>query len=169
MSSGRRYSDHFWISIIARHSNGNKIQGIQRQRGDDIKHLGMHLQRKSDGAIILSMTSLLNEILAVISKSRTDPANDNLMSVPIDSPLLQTKEKQQFQTLVAKLLYLALRILLDVLFAVYCCPSIHGTWPDHWKNLISGDCTYICRSVGEVPARRGFPPVLCSRAYRRNE
>ena len=95
-----------------------KYKAIQRQRGKDIKYLGMRLQRQADGAITLSMTSLLNEILAGVSKSRTDPANDNLMRVPKDSPLLQTKEKQQFHTLVAKLLYLALRIRSDVLVAV---------------------------------------------------
>ena len=91
---------------------------IKEQAGSDMKYLGMRLQRDKAGNIILSMDKLLAEILEGVNSTQTDPANDNLMKSPVDPTLLPEKEKTRFHTLVAKLLYLVLRIRPDILVGV---------------------------------------------------
>ena len=93
---------------------------------EGISYLGMHLSRDGD-KVNLSMKAYLETILddSNVTKSVTTPANGNLFNVNEKDKNLVDKEKQEFHTVVAKLLYLAKRTRPDVLLPVsYLCTRV---------------------------------------------
>ena len=99
---------------------------ITREDEHDISYLGMHLER--DGTdIILSMQAYLSNILDElgVNKSVTTPANENLFKVSDTDTRLSEKERQQFHTTVAKLLYLSKRTRPDILLPIsFLCTRV---------------------------------------------
>ena len=85
----------------------------------DLSYLGMHLKIE-DGHVVISMEAYLDGVLGEldVKGTVTTPATANLFNVNSRSPLLSADGTKKFHTVVAKLLYLAKRVRLDILLAI---------------------------------------------------
>jgi hypothetical protein len=85
----------------------------------DISYLGMHL-RIEQGVVNVSMKAYVEDLLREyrVTGVAASPAKANLFDIDGPSKLLGTREREVFHSTVAKLLYLAKRIRVDILLAV---------------------------------------------------
>jgi hypothetical protein len=85
----------------------------------DLSYLGMHI-KVEQGRITVSMKAYVEALLQEcgITGKAASPAKSDLFAIDTRSELLDPKARELFHSLVAKLLYLAKRIRVDILLAV---------------------------------------------------
>jgi hypothetical protein len=72
-----------------------------------------------------------------VSKSVTTPAQKHLFDIDESSPLLSTKEAEAFHSVVAKLLYVAIRAQPDILLAVsFLCTRVSKSTQQDQQKLL---------------------------------
>jgi hypothetical protein len=88
--------------------------------GKQHDYLGMHWDYSVDGEVKITMKGFTDDILSdcTINGIASSPAANHLFQVREDSVKLSQSSKEQFHTLVAKLLYLAKRVRPDLLLAI---------------------------------------------------
>ena len=108
-------------------------------RGLKHKFLGMSLQFKNDRTVTIQMKDYLQESIdnsgLNIMHEAAMPAKGSLFDVDSESPLLEGEEFDTFQSVVAKLLYVAIRTRLDMLLPVafLCTRVTKSTKQDQMK------------------------------------
>ena len=93
-----------------------EFKDIHTQQGNDQEYLGTRVQRTDNGDIQLSMDQLIADIIGDETETAATPANPNLMDVDETSPKLDERERRKMHTVVAQLLYAAIKFRPDLLF-----------------------------------------------------
>ena len=96
----------------------DEIIDSKEQHGDEITYLGMLIRRKKDDGVSLSMDKIVDEVLEGVEGVVKTLATDDLFKVDSKLQPLPDPEKEVFHSMVAKLLYLAMRTRPDLLLAV---------------------------------------------------
>ena len=96
----------------------NEFDEVQGGLSDDFSYLGMHVRREID-KVHVSMEGYENDVVEYsgITGVRSSPATANLFEVG-DSAPLNSKDRAEFHTITAKLLYLSHRARPDIALAV---------------------------------------------------
>jgi len=108
-------------------------------RGHKHKFLGMDINFKHDCTVTVKMKDYLQESMDEsglnITHEAATPAKGNLYDVDSESPLLEGEEFDTFQSIVANLLYVAIRVRLDMLLPVafLCTRVTKSTKQDQMK------------------------------------
>jgi hypothetical protein len=112
------------------------------ESGDSFTYLGMGLETARDGSIRLRMDAYVQGVLDAFQKeyprvrTSTIPASINLFK-PGNGKLLSPKDKSQFHTFVAKLLYLSKRTRPDIQLAVlYLCTRVREPTKEDFAKLL---------------------------------
>jgi hypothetical protein len=89
------------------------------KHGPGINYLGMAISVKDDGFVEINMKGYIYEAIKHYGVTGTakSPATNELFLLDEESPLLDTKGKEEFHSKVAKIMYLAKRARPDVLTA----------------------------------------------------
>jgi len=98
----------------------DSFEGDVKSSSDkDLSYLGMHLKIE-DGRVVVSMEAYLSGVLEEleVKGTVTTPATANLFNVNSRSAQLSVAVAKKFHTVVAKLLYLAKRVRVDILLAI---------------------------------------------------
>ena len=95
-----------------------EFEDINEQDSQAITYFNKLMERQENGSLVLSIDQLVSEVTKEIQSTVTTPATNNLYKVDPLSPLLNEKEKARLHTIVAKLLYLAMRTCPDILFPI---------------------------------------------------
>jgi hypothetical protein len=107
--------------------------------GAIIDYLGMDFNYEVDGVVKISMPQMVAsciEDLEVTDTSRV-PAAPNLFQIDGTSPLLEPKRKEQFHSIVAKMLYMSKRARPDILTAVaFLTTRVTHPTEEDFKKLI---------------------------------
>ena len=98
-------------------------------RGKEHVFLGMNIRMKEDGTVGVKMTEYLREAIEDsgldIKRTATTPARKDLFEIDEDSEALPTEEAERFHSVVAKLLYVAIRARMDILLAIiFLCSRV---------------------------------------------
>jgi hypothetical protein len=107
--------------------------------GPIIDYLGMEFDYSSPDAVTISMSSMIEEVLQEYEVDSTvkTPAGHNLHKVREDSPPLTEREREEFHSCVAKLLYIAKRARPDLLTAIgFLCTRVSCSTQDDNSKLI---------------------------------
>ena len=112
-------------------------QQVTRHRGVSLDYIGMNITTSHDeGLVELSMSGFVDEILALMPKTRsaTSPAGEHLFHIS-GGPLLSPQKSKLFYSLVYMLLYLGKRVRPDILLAVQflTCRVTKSTDEDYEK------------------------------------
>ena len=102
-----------------------RFDGVSISTDTDLSYLGMHICLK-DGYVTVSMQAYLEGVLQECGTTGvvSTPATAGLFNNG-DGQLLNEKESKWFHTVVAKLLYLATRVRVDILLTViYLCTRV---------------------------------------------
>lgn len=116
-----------------------KFVTITEHRGPVHSYLGMTFDYTTTGRVSVSMNGYINDVLSFtsVTGSVTSPATSNLFTTAqtSEADLLQSDDKEDYHTVVAKLLYLAKRVRPDILTAVSLLASkvINPTAGDRQK------------------------------------
>jgi hypothetical protein len=107
--------------------------------GDIIDYVGMDFNYEVPGVVKISMVQMVDEVveeLEITEDSRV-PAAPNLFQSDDKSPLLESKRKEQFHFIVAKLLYMSKRARPDILTAVaFLTTRVTQPTEEDYKKLI---------------------------------
>ena len=130
------YVDDMKISHVDKEVVSQIIQDLEKKfgkmsvtRGCKHKLLGMNLNFKSNRTVTIQMKDYLRESIDEsglnITHEAATPAKGNLFDVEINSTPLEGEEFEAFQSVVAKLLYVAIRARLDMLLPVaFLCTRV---------------------------------------------
>jgi hypothetical protein len=120
----------------------NHLESVYKKlaitRGKVHEYLGMKITYAEDKSVIFDMTKMVQEVLNEYQqvKKATSPANKDLFDVNQSSPLLASKERESFHSMVAKLLYLAKRARPDILLAIsYLSTRVQSPNEEDLKKL----------------------------------
>jgi len=107
---------------------------------NDFSYLGMHI-KIHNGYVHMSMEKFIGDLLRdygnLITKVYSVPAIDGLCEIDNKAKSLVGEQKKMFHTIVAKLLYLAKKLRIDICMCVaYLCTRIKDPNTDDWKKLI---------------------------------
>ena len=99
------------------------------KRGSEHVFLGMHINYKDNGTAEITMRDYLEESIVEsgldITRTATTPAKRDLFDINESSPRLENKEAETFHSVVAKLLYVAIRARPDILLAIsFLCTRV---------------------------------------------
>ena len=124
---------------------------IKSSSDKDLSYLGMHL-KIDDGRVVVSMEAYLQGVLEEleVKGSVSTPATANLFNVNSSSPQLSAAAAKNFHTVVAKLLYLAKRVRLDVLLAVAFLSTRVKCPTEEDKNKLDRVLKYLNGTKGQV-------------------
>ena len=99
----------------------SKFEKITVHNGKVLKYLGMLFDFSKDGEVIINMDHYIEDVLKQwnneVKGASTTPATGVLFNVDTGSPPLSKKESERFHSMVAKLLYAAKRVRIDILTA----------------------------------------------------
>ena len=99
----------------------SKFEKITVHTGKVLKYLGMLFDFSRDGEVTVSMDHYIEDVLmqwnSEVKGASTTPATGVLFNVDTESPPLSKKESERFHSTVAKLLYAAKRVRIDILTA----------------------------------------------------
>jgi hypothetical protein len=100
----------------------NKFPGISVSRGKKHDYLGLEYDfEKLQGCVTVTMKGYIDKLLSECSKiegtSKT-PATKDLFTIDSNSPVLGDKEREQYHSYVAMILYAAKRVRGDLLTAI---------------------------------------------------
>jgi hypothetical protein len=129
------YVDDMKISHVDPNVVTDIIQKLEQRfdkmtvtRGKEHVFLGMNIKFTEKRTAIITMKHYLAEAIADsglnITKKVATPARKYLLDVDDSSPLLNKEESESFHSVVAKLLYVALRARMDILLAMHLMPFI---------------------------------------------
>ena len=98
-------------------------------RGREHVFLGMKIRYTEERTAIITMKDYLKEAITGsgldITKTASTPANGNLFKIDDKSPLLDSGRAEIFHSVVAKLLYVALRARVDILLPIaFLCTRV---------------------------------------------
>lgn len=125
--------DQLAADLTARFGN------VNRHDGPVVDYLGMILDYSNQGVVHLSMTAMIEAITEElgVKVSAVTPANVNLFQVNSDSLTLPQDLKEQYHSVVAKLLYLSKKARPDILTAVsYLTTRVKEPNQDDWNKMI---------------------------------
>ena len=111
------------------------------ETGREFTYLGMVLQQLEDDSIYTHMDGyaikLIEDYLAMRKfKERKMPTGADLFNVDDESDILLDKNRQFFQKIVAKLLYLCRRVRVDIMLVVlFLCTRVREPKKQDQKNL----------------------------------
>lgn len=136
------YVDDLLITCVDEGALREVIQQLEDAFGGDVKHsfdkdlsyLGMHIKIE-EGRITVSMTAYLQNVLDElgVTGSVTTPATAKLFVDNPTSRALGAQAAKKFHTVVAKLLYLAKRVRVDILLTVaFLCTRVKA--PTEWDQ-----------------------------------
>ena len=100
------------------------------KRGDEHVFLGMHIRYKDNGTAEITMREYyleesITESDLNVTRTATTPAKRDLFEINESSPRLEVKEAETFHSVVAKLLYVAIRARPDILLAIsFLCTRV---------------------------------------------
>ena len=128
---------------------------IAEHRGMIIDFLGMTFDFTTTGKVRVTMRRLIDEIIAGcgVTRERATPARENLFDVR-EAPKLDRKDRDNFRSYTAKLLYLVKRIKPEMLTAVSCLTT-RATEPD------TDDLAKLARALRYLLATRERGICLC--------
>ena len=115
-----------------------KYMTITVKTDNHISYLGMNFDFKNSGEVSITMPAYVEDILKLYSVSGlcTSPANNQLFHIREEADPLDKKQKDEFHSRVAKLLYLAKRVRPDVLTAVaFLSTRVNCPDEDDWAKL----------------------------------
>jgi hypothetical protein len=115
----------------------SSFPGLQANKSIVQSYLGMNLDFGKPGEVSISMKGYTEDLLRQydVRTSVKTPALPNLFEI-VESPLLPSDRRELFHTIVAKLLYLALRTRPDILTAVaFLTTRVHAPTENDWKRL----------------------------------
>ena len=106
-----------------------KFGKMTTTRGKSHNFLGMDIDFKPDGTVIICMKNYVQDAIDTfsdpITKTATTPAQRDLFENKYKAELLQSPQKDVFHSIVAKLLYISLRGRPDIELAVaYLCTRV---------------------------------------------
>jgi histone deacetylase 1/2 len=131
--SRRELIDEAIATLEARFESKLKVT-----EGEIHSYLGMRWDYSAPGKCVVTMDGYTSDVLAdsgVDGVSDT-PAANHLFAVRPDADPLTPEQREEFHTLVAKLLYLAKRVRPDVLLPVsFLATRVHGPDQDDLKKL----------------------------------
>jgi hypothetical protein len=112
------------------------------ETGNSFTYLGMGLETRQDGSMRLRMDAYVQGVLDDFEKlyprvkTSTTPASISLFK-PGNGRLLSPRDKSQFHTFVAKLLYLSKRTRPDIQLAVlYLCTRVREPTKEDFSKLL---------------------------------
>lgn len=128
------YVDDLLITCVDESAMREVIKQLEDAFEGDVKHsfdkdlsyLGMHI-KVEEGRITVSMTAYLQSLLDElgVTGSVTTPATSKLFMINPTSRALGPQAAKQFHTVVAKLLYLAKRVRIDILLTIaFLCTRV---------------------------------------------
>ena len=116
----------------------SKFTDVTFVRGPKHSYLSMNLQKTDDGSWTVDMHGFIDKCLdgKVIKVGATSPATEDLFITDESAILLEDKQKAQFHTDVARLLYLAKRGRMDILTAIsHLCSRVKAPNVDDLRKL----------------------------------
>lgn len=105
----------------------DRFEGVSMSKDADLSYLGMHI-RLEEGEVVVSMQAYLEALLneCEITGVASTPGTAGLFTVGDGDPLSK-QDAKKFHTVVAKLLYLAARVRVDILLEViYLCTRVQA-------------------------------------------
>jgi len=135
------YVDDLLITCVDENEIMSLLQELKSKFGDltttfgDVhSYIGMLFKFKRDnsGIVEVSMQHYIDELLVDCKTQKTSvtPATDGLFTIDDDSPAIESKDRESFHSITAKLLYLSKRVRPDIAVAVNFlttrvnCPTI---------------------------------------------
>jgi hypothetical protein len=115
-----------------------KYKTITVNEGTIHSYLGMSLDFSINKQVKITMEGYINELLKQhhIDGTTTTPANENLFKIKEQSKLLLNDKKEEFHSIVAKLLYLAKRVRPDILVStIFLTTRVTNPTEDDWFKL----------------------------------
>ena len=122
------------------------IEMIDKKFGDTTVHrgkthtfLGIDIHFKGDGTVELSMDDYIIECIKAFNekmgKCPPTPASGNLFSVK-ESPILDNDQSEVFHHIVAKLLYISIRVRIDIIPTIaFLCTRVSKSTKEDWEKL----------------------------------
>ena len=111
--------------------------GIKLNEGKLLEYLGRQLDFSKKGTLVISMPRYVSDCLNGIRGVNRTPAEPNLFRVDTDSALLNDSEREEFHSMVAKLLYLAISFRHDLLVPVtFLCSRVQFPTKQDEKKLL---------------------------------
>jgi hypothetical protein len=106
-----------------------KFGNMTITRGKEHTFLGMNITFNEDRTVSIGMREYIqeaiNEFEGEITRTASSPAKANLFESDQNSPFLEKKQKENFHSIVAKLLYACKRSRLDIQLAIaYLCTML---------------------------------------------
>jgi histone deacetylase 1/2 len=101
-------------------------------------YLGMSLDFSNDKQVKITMAGYINELLKqhYVEGITTTPANLNLFKINTNSKSLNNNERENFHSIVAKLLYLAKRVRADILVStIFLTTRVNNPTEEDWSKL----------------------------------
>jgi hypothetical protein len=88
--------------------------------GKILPYLGMIFDFSTDGSVSISMPAYIDSLLKMSNTTgaSSSPAGTNLFNIDHSSPPLDSNQKEEFHSMVARLLYLSKRTRSDILLTV---------------------------------------------------
>ena len=119
----------------------SKYQEINFEDNKTLPYLGMILDNTNDNYIEVSMPSFVSQLVEEMKLSPTEvsktPCGSKLFEVIEDDEKLDKDERENFHTLVAKLLYLSKHARPDILLATtFLCTRVQAPGKDDRKKLV---------------------------------
>ena len=116
----------------------SKYGEVNRSDGPILNYVGMTLDFSSEGEVKLSMKKYIDDIIDLyqVSGDASTPANKSLFNVDTNAEKLSDSMRETFHSRVAKLLYLAKRVRVDILLPIsFLATRVTCATVDDWKKL----------------------------------
>ena len=124
------------IDMVIEHLR-NTYKTLEVGTGSIHSYLGMTLNFSTPGQVAVTMEHYLSEMLQLydVNGTAATPATEYLFEIR-DSPPLNDRDREEFHSRVAKILYLAKRTRPDVLTAcVFLAKRVQSPTEDDWQKL----------------------------------
>jgi hypothetical protein len=97
-----------------------RFKEVTINHGPILSFLGQSFDWSSKGKCLVTMDNYTRDILSdcKVSGTAPTPAKEDLFYIDLNSKLLNTIERQEFHTVVARVLYMAIRVRPDLLTAI---------------------------------------------------
>jgi hypothetical protein len=131
-SINKKLVDDILAKLKAEYKEIKFVEGLEHN------YLGMHMDFSKPGKVRITMNKYVDDMMdhyEVNGKAST-PALENLFQVREDQPLLEESLQEIFHSRVAKILYLAKRVRLDLLTSViFLATRVKKATNDDWFKL----------------------------------
>ena len=117
-----------------------KFRKMTVKRGKEHVFVGMNISFIGGNKVKLTMRIYLEEAIQTfgedVSAGAATPAKKNLFVVNEDLPMLEDRQAESFQHIVAKLLYVAKRARIDLQLAIaFLCTRVSKSTQEDWEKL----------------------------------